>query len=146
MSSAAAQQSHIKTNSICHTHTLLRRGLLGPSLVLLLWGRRIFSRPHTYPLMPHLHARILNSASLIVLRTSGKSGKNERQCSLFEHSHQGRRLQLRGSRKKRGSAACRPRDTPKTLTTQGPTSDVLRLGHRRPPSIWKLDGSSNCHF
>ena len=99
MSSAAAQQSHIKTNSICHTHTLLRRGLLGPSLVLLLWGRRIFSRPHTYPLMPHLHARILNSASLIVLRTSGKSGKNERQCSLFEHSHQGR-LQLRGSRKK----------------------------------------------
>ena len=146
MSSAAAQQSHIKTNSICHTHTLLRRGLLGPSLVLLLWGRRIFSRPHTYPLMPHLHARILNSASLIVLRTSGKSGKNERQCSLFEHSHQGRRrLQLAGSRKKRGFAACRPRQTPKTLTTQGPTSDV-RLGHHRPPSIWKLDRSSNCHF
>ena len=79
--------------------------------------------------MPHLHARILNSASLIVLRTSGKSGKNERQCSLFEHSHQGRRLQLRGSRKKKG-LCCRPRQTPKTLTTQGPTSDV-RLGHRR---------------
>ena len=81
-----------------------------------------FSRPHTYPLMPHLHARILNSASLIVLRTSGKSGKNERQCSLFEHSHQGRRLQLRGGRKKEAFAACRPRETPKTLTTQGPTS------------------------
>ena len=44
------------------------------------------SRPHTYPLMPHLHGRILNSASLIVLHTSGKSGKNERQCSLFETS------------------------------------------------------------
>ena len=62
--------------------------------------------------MPHLHARILNSASLIVLRTSGKSGKNERQCSLFEHSHQGRRIQLRGSRKKRGLCCLPPARDP----------------------------------
>ena len=106
-----------------------------------------FSRPHTYPLMPHLHARILNSASLIVLRTSGKSGKNERQCSLFEHSHQGRRLQLRGSRKKKGLCCLPPaRDPENAHYPRANVRRAFRPSSIRPPSIWKLDRSSNCHF